>query len=139
VRTEAGTRISRAEAGILATNLRRLIFFHENSAREAARRLGVNEHAISAWIRGKREPGAQALRAIDHQYGISPRDLDLGEVEFAQRLADPERMAYARRRRPVEGKLRTLEKAIAIRDERVRRRRLGEAEAGARQPTEKKK
>jgi hypothetical protein len=33
--------------------------------------------------------------AIDRTYGISPRELDLNEAEFAQRLADPDRMEYA--------------------------------------------
>lgn len=79
------------------TNLRRLVFFHHASAREAARALGVNEHAVSAWITGKRQPGGQALMAIDRLYGISPRELDLDEVEFAQRLANPDRMEYARK------------------------------------------
>jgi transcriptional regulator with XRE-family HTH domain len=83
--------------GHTATNLRRLVFFHHASAREAARTLGVNEHAVSAWINGKREPGGQALMAIDRTYGISPRELDLDEVAFAQRLADPDRMEYARK------------------------------------------
>jgi predicted transcriptional regulator len=33
-----------------------LLFFHHATAREAARALDVSEHAVSAWLRGKRRP-----------------------------------------------------------------------------------
>jgi hypothetical protein len=33
-----------------AVNLRRLIYFHHWSAREAANVIGVSEHAMSAWL-----------------------------------------------------------------------------------------
>jgi transcriptional regulator with XRE-family HTH domain len=79
------------------TNLRRLIFWHHRSAREAARALGTSERTISQWLTGKRYPGGQALMTIDRTYGISPRDLDSDESEFAQRLADPDRINYAKR------------------------------------------
>src|SRR5215207_5230640 len=76
------------------TNLRRLIHFEHRSGREAAAALGVTERTISQWLTGKRYPSGQALAVIDRTYGIGPRDLDLDPVEFAQRLADPERMTY---------------------------------------------
>jgi transcriptional regulator with XRE-family HTH domain len=76
------------------TNLRRLIHFEHRSGREAATALGVTERTISQWLTGKRYPSGQALAVIDRTYGISPRDLDLDPVDFAQRLADPERMSY---------------------------------------------
>jgi len=75
-----------------ATNLRRLIHFEHRSGKEAAAALGVTEATISRWITGHRYPSAQALIKIDRLYGISPRDLDSDPIEFAQRLADPERM-----------------------------------------------
>src|SRR4051812_14641420 len=77
-----------------ATNMRRLFFFEHRSGKEAAEALGVTEATISRWITGKRYPSAQALIAIDKLYGISPRDLDAPLEEFAQRLADPERLNY---------------------------------------------
>jgi transcriptional regulator with XRE-family HTH domain len=76
-----------------ATNLRRLIHFEHRSGKEAAAALGVTEATISRWITGRRYPSAEALIKIDRRYGISPRDLDSDPVEFAQRLADPDRMA----------------------------------------------
>jgi transcriptional regulator with XRE-family HTH domain len=54
----------------------------------------VTEATVSRWLTGKRYPSAEALIAIDKLYGVSPRDLDADPVEFAQRLADPERMNY---------------------------------------------
>lgn len=80
------------ESDAFAVNLRRLVYFHHSSAREAAGVLGVAEHTLSAWLTGKRRPGAAGLTAIDRLYGISPRDLELDPVEFAQLLADRERM-----------------------------------------------
>jgi transcriptional regulator with XRE-family HTH domain len=83
------------EADVFPINLRRLLYFHHSSAREAARVLGVAEHTLSAWLTGKRRPGAAGLMAIDRTYHISPRDLDLPPADFAQLLADRERMAEA--------------------------------------------
>ena len=83
------------ESDDFAINLRRLLYFHHNSAREAARVLGVAEHTLSAWLTGKRRPGAAGLMAIDRVYHISPRDLDLAPADFAQLLADRERMTDA--------------------------------------------
>ena len=83
------------EPDAFAINLRRLIHFHHPSAREAARVLGVAEHTLSAWLTGRRRPGAAGLMAIDRVYGISPRQLDLPPADFAQLLADRERMAEA--------------------------------------------
>jgi transcriptional regulator with XRE-family HTH domain len=83
------------ETDAFATNLRRLIYFSHPTAREAARALDVAEHTLSAWLTGKRKPGAAGLMAIDRIYHISPRDLDLPPADFAQLLADRERMAHA--------------------------------------------
>jgi transcriptional regulator with XRE-family HTH domain len=77
-----------------ATNLRRLLLFEHRSGKEAAEALGVTEATVSRWLTGKRYPSAEALIAIDKLYGVSPRDLDADPVDFAQRLADPERMNY---------------------------------------------
>jgi hypothetical protein len=52
-------------------------------------------NTLSAWLTGKRRPGAAGLMAIDRVYGISPRQLDLPPADFAQLLADRERMAEA--------------------------------------------
>jgi transcriptional regulator with XRE-family HTH domain len=78
-----------------ATNLRRLLLFEHRSGKEAAQALGVTEATVSRWLTGKRYPSAEALIAIDKLYGVSPRDLDADPVEFAQRLADRERINYA--------------------------------------------
>lgn len=75
-----------------ATNLRRLLLFEHRSGKEAAEALGVTEATVSRWLTGKRYPSGEALIAIDKRYGISPRDLDADEIEFAARLADPDRM-----------------------------------------------
>lgn len=83
------------KADVFPINLRRLLYFHHSSAREAARVLGVAEHTLSAWLTGKRRPGATGLMAIDRTYHISPRDLDLPPADFAQLLADRERMVEA--------------------------------------------
>jgi transcriptional regulator with XRE-family HTH domain len=58
-------------------NLRRLLAFHFRSNREAAKALGVTEHAVGLWLNGKRRPGAEALIAIDRTLGVSPRDFDI--------------------------------------------------------------
>jgi transcriptional regulator with XRE-family HTH domain len=78
------------------TNLRRLVHFEHRSGREAAQALGVQERTISQWLTGKRYPSGQMLAEIDRLYGISPRDLDLDPDDFAQRLADRERLEHVR-------------------------------------------
>jgi transcriptional regulator with XRE-family HTH domain len=78
------------------TNLRRLVHFEHRSGREAALALGVQERTISQWLTGKRYPSGQMLAEIDRLYGISPRDLDLDLDDFAQRLADRDRLEHVR-------------------------------------------
>src|SRR5437762_1333434 len=78
------------------TNLRRLVHFDHRSGREAAQALGVQERTISQWLTGKRYPSGQMLAEIDRLYGISPRDLDLDPDDFAQRLADRDRLEHVR-------------------------------------------
>ena len=78
-----------------ATNLRRLLLFEHRSGKEAAETLGVTEASVSRWLTGKRYPSAQALIAIERLYGVSPRELDDDPVDFAQKLADRQRMSYA--------------------------------------------
>jgi len=78
-----------------STNLRRLLYFHHATGKEAAQALGVAHHTLSSWLTGKRRPGSQGLIAIDKVYGVSPRELELPLADFAQLLADRERMAHA--------------------------------------------
>jgi transcriptional regulator with XRE-family HTH domain len=100
------------------TNLRRLIHFEHRSGREAAAALGVTERTISQWLTGKRYPSGEALMRIDKTYGISPRELDLDPVEFAQRLSDPDRMTYtAQMLDRIHGS--TAARAKRLRSERV--------------------
>jgi transcriptional regulator with XRE-family HTH domain len=79
-----------------AENLRRLIFFHHRSAKGAAELLGVSQHAISAWLTGKRPPRMQHLLRTALLYNF-----DLGALTseslfvFARELARPERIAFA--------------------------------------------
>jgi transcriptional regulator with XRE-family HTH domain len=54
-------------------NLRRLIYFHHWSAREAAKIIGVSEHARSAWLTEKRKPGLESIMRIAGLYDIDPR------------------------------------------------------------------
>ena len=79
----------------LPTNLRRLIFFHHRSAREAAEVLGIAERTLSQWMTGKRVPGYRSLLAIDAIYGLNPMLLEGDPYKFAQELANPERMRIA--------------------------------------------
>ena len=82
-----------------ASNLRRLLFFEHRSGKEAAEALGVTVATVSRWLTGKRYPSAEALIAIDKRYGISPRELDSDPIDFAQRLADPDRMMAVTKKR----------------------------------------
>ena len=76
-------------------NLRRLIYFHHESAREAAAVIGVTEQAISGWLRGKRDQSMPVLMRMAEIYDVDPRVLIADPVEFAQVLADPDRMRRA--------------------------------------------
>jgi len=78
-------------------NLRRLLFFHHPSAREAARTLGVSEHAVSAWLTGKRRPNVDALVKIAETYDIDSRVLMGDPLEFARHLGERERILTAER------------------------------------------
>jgi len=78
-----------------ATNLRRLLLFEHKTAKEAAESLGATPATVSRWLTGKRYPSAEALITIETLYGVSPREIDGDPTEFAQVLADPERIAYA--------------------------------------------
>src|SRR5436190_490058 len=77
------------------TNLRRLLSFHHETAREAALVLDVSEHTVSAWLTGKRMPGRDGLLKLADIYDIDTRLLMGDPVEFAASLADPERIAKA--------------------------------------------
>jgi transcriptional regulator with XRE-family HTH domain len=78
-----------------AVNLRRLIYFHYWSAREAAKVIGVSEHAMSAWLTEKRKPGINSVMRIAGLYDIDPRLLSGDQLAFAKELADPERIQHA--------------------------------------------
>jgi transcriptional regulator with XRE-family HTH domain len=78
-----------------AVNLRRLIYFHHSSAREAARILGVSEHAMSAWLTEKRKPGLDSIMRIAGVYDIDPRLLSGDQLAFARDLADPVRIEHS--------------------------------------------
>jgi transcriptional regulator with XRE-family HTH domain len=78
-----------------AVNLRRLIYFHHWSAREAAKVIGVSEHAMSAWLTEKRTPGIESVMRIAGLYDIDPRLLSGDQLEFAKELADPDRIQHA--------------------------------------------
>jgi transcriptional regulator with XRE-family HTH domain len=82
-------------AADFAVNMRRLIYFHHWSAREAAKILGVSEHAISAWLTEKRKPGLDSMMRIAGIYDIDPRLLSGEQLDFAQELADPDRIKNA--------------------------------------------
>ncbi len=76
-------------------NLRRLIYFHHPSAREAAKILGVSEHAMSAWLTEKRKPGLDSIMRIAQLYDIDPRKLAGDPLAFAKDLADSARIEHA--------------------------------------------
>src|SRR5438128_1103909 len=78
-----------------AVNLRRLIYFHHWSAREAAKIVGVSEHAMSAWLTEKRKPGLDSIMRIAELYDIDPRLLSGDQLAFARELADPDRIQNA--------------------------------------------
>ena len=78
-----------------AVNLRRLIYFHHWSAREAAKVIGVSEHAMSAWLTEKRKPGIDSVMRIAGLYDVDPRLLSGDQLEFAKELADSDRIQHA--------------------------------------------
>jgi transcriptional regulator with XRE-family HTH domain len=78
-----------------AVNLRRLIYFHHWSGREAAKVIGVSEHAMSAWLTEKRKPGIDSVMRIAGLYDIDPRLRSGDQLAFAKELADPERIRHA--------------------------------------------
>jgi transcriptional regulator with XRE-family HTH domain len=79
----------------LSVNLRRLVFFHHATAREAAKALGVSEHAVGAWLAGKREPATGNLFRLADLYDVDPSKLAGDPYVFAQVLANPDRMRRA--------------------------------------------
>jgi len=79
----------------LPVNFRRLVFFHHQSAREAAGVLGVSEHAVGAWIGGRREPTTKNLLRIADVYAVDPSKLAGDPYVFALLLAAPDRMRRA--------------------------------------------
>jgi transcriptional regulator with XRE-family HTH domain len=94
--TEGVARVSYEKpASDFAVNLRRLIYFHHWSAREAAKVIGVSEHAMSAWLTEKRKPGIDSVMRIAGLYDIDPRRLSSDQLAFAKELADPGRIKHA--------------------------------------------
>jgi len=65
------------------------------SAREAAKVIGVSEHAMSAWLTEKRKPGIDSVMRIASLYDIDPRLLSGDQLAFARDLADPDRIQHA--------------------------------------------
>jgi transcriptional regulator with XRE-family HTH domain len=68
-------KVVRPQAGPsnLALNLRRLVFFHHPTAKDAAGVIGVSEHAMSAWLTDKRKPGRDSLLRVAAIYDFDPR------------------------------------------------------------------
>ncbi len=65
ISTEGVARVSHEKPPAdFAVNLRRLIYFQHWSAREAAKIIGVSEHARSAWLTEKRKPGLESIMRI---------------------------------------------------------------------------
>jgi transcriptional regulator with XRE-family HTH domain len=75
-----------------AVNIRRLLCFHFPTNRQAAEYVGVSEHAISAWITGKRRPNLDGTLKLAELFAVDPRDLAGDPVAFAGRLGDVERI-----------------------------------------------
>ena len=80
---------------MIPLNLRRLLSFHHASGREAAGVIGASEHAVSAWLTGKREPNMQMMMRLADLYDFDPRDIAGDPLDFAQELADPARIEAA--------------------------------------------
>lgn len=83
--------------GDFPLNMRRLLFFHHESARDASRVIGIAEQGVSAWLNGRRRPNMDTLLRIAEIYEVDPRFLTGDPLAFAQRLADPERIVRAER------------------------------------------
>lgn len=83
--------------GDWSLNLRRLLYFHHATAREAAAIIGVTEQAISGWIRGTRTQSLQVAMRVAEIYDIDPRLLSGDPLDFAERLGDRERVLQAER------------------------------------------
>ena len=109
-------------ASDFAVNLRRLIYFHHWSAREAARTLGVSEHAMSAWLTEKRKPGLDSIMRIAGIYDLDPRLLSGEQLEFARELGDSERIKNA------EANVRNAGRRVGVVAPRRRKRALKEVE-----------
>jgi transcriptional regulator with XRE-family HTH domain len=90
-------KVVRPQAGPsnLALNLRRLVFFHHPTAKDAAGVIGVSEHAMSAWLTDKRKPGRDSLLRVAAIYDFDPRLLSGDPLAFARELADPGRISNA--------------------------------------------
>ena len=76
-------------------NLRRLLFFHHESAREAAAVVGVTEQAVSGWLRAKRAQSAEVMLRLAEIYDIDPRTLHMDPLDFAEILGNRSRVAHA--------------------------------------------
>lgn len=88
--------LNKQQATPFQVNLRRLLFFHHESAREAAAVIGITEQAISGWLKGTRKPSFATVMKIAEIYEIDPRSLDAQPVwDFAPILGDPERVDRA--------------------------------------------
>jgi hypothetical protein len=76
-----------------STNIRRLIYFHHRSAREAAKLIGVSEHAASVRIICKRLPNTKTLMRIADVYCVEPGTLMEDPYWFASsELGNMERL-----------------------------------------------
>jgi transcriptional regulator with XRE-family HTH domain len=89
-------------------NLRRLLFLHHDSARDASAVIGVTEQAVSGWLRGKRKQTLDTLMRVAVIYEIDPRDLDADPRDFLAVLADTSRYDIA------EGNIESLRKGDDI-------------------------
>jgi transcriptional regulator with XRE-family HTH domain len=71
----------------------------------------VTEHAVSAWLTGKRQPRLDALINLAQIYDVDARVLMGDPLEFAQKLGDRDRILTAERNLAgLEG--RTIEPAL---------------------------
>jgi transcriptional regulator with XRE-family HTH domain len=76
-------------------NLRRLLFFHHESQRGAARVVGVSAQTLGGWLAGRREPSTGKLFAIANLYDVDPSKLAGDPLVFAQIMANPDRIRRA--------------------------------------------
>jgi transcriptional regulator with XRE-family HTH domain len=90
--------------------LHRLIYFHHETARDAAEVLGISERTLSAWLNGARQPSTSHMMKLASLYEMNPAhfmdDTSLGlwkehssgnvrrylSTNFLSELADPERV-----------------------------------------------